>query len=95
MEMYWWLLLPKLGMFFRVIGVITGLISILLGMMFIDTDDKEICKTFLWFFFFSILFILISCFFPDKSDLAIMFGWDAIKSDNVQEVIELLKVKLR
>jgi hypothetical protein len=53
---------------------------------------KNMCF-YLWGF--AIIFSILCCLCPDKTDLAIMMGWDALKSDSVQEVIEILKEEVR
>lgn len=43
----------------------------------------------------SLIFMLLSCFIPDTKQLALMLGWDAIRSDSVKEVVEILKEKIK
>ena len=66
-----------------------------------DNHDKEevnrkinLTKLIKWSFILFIISCIFSCFIPTASDLAIMMGWDAINSNSVAEVVEILKTKL-
>lgn len=104
MELYWHLRLPHfeaLLMFFGVISLIMGTILFIAGIIFYcndvydDTQLNMIYKKGKYLILFSMLFFFMSCFFPTNKDLAIMLGWDAVKSETVQEVIEILKEKIK
>lgn len=102
MELYWWLCLTKLHDF---AGLVLTLQTLVFGLTlvlflcsilnsFIEFDFNQIkpyCK-----FFFLIFFItgLTYVFVPQKSDLAIMFGWDALKSNDAKEIGKIVKQKL-
>lgn len=99
MELYWLLRLPHLHDLFNVCAFFSLLIGGTLGLMlplFDDLHDFGKFKYVPWFLLpFGLLCAFASCMCPTKTDLAIMLGWDAINSDSVQEVIELLKEKIR
>jgi len=58
--------------------------------------DKKINlrKWINWSFILFTIPYIFCCFIPTSSDLAIMMGWDAINSNSVAEVVEILKTKL-
>lgn len=103
MEIYWLLRLPHLHKLLNdtcfTLFIISFCLTILTFLSFFDDDDVKFCIPYRWLFLkiLSLVFLLgsINCFIPTKSDLALMMGWDAIKSDTVQEVIEILKDKIK
>lgn len=102
MELYWLLRFPHLNSFCCGVSVILFFTSVIFLIASVYSFiDEEYFKpfipyrlTFSYFAIASMLFAFTTCFIPTKQDLAIMMGWDAIKSDSVQEVIEILKEKL-
>ncbi len=109
MELYWLLRLPQFHQIFISIAEISLLFSILSIVLLIlgsfpDPKNSWNCDFRAWRpyknFCFWLLGISISCFMiaafiPSKTDLAIMMGWDALGSKNVEEVIQVLKEKLK
>lgn len=103
MELYWILRLPHLHAFFDLGGGILTFIGFGLLVVHIMAfhDSKYSMETREMVRWISASWIMASCLFflalfiPTKTDLALMYGWDALKSNNVQEVIEILKDKLK
>lgn len=103
MELYWLLRLPHLHMFLCGVGVMSLIIAFIFVCATSDNSnyypkieeqyfDAYVC---LGLIICSALSFLLMCFIPTRTDLAIMMGWDALNSNNVQEVIEILKDKIR
>ena len=109
MELYWILRLPHLHDFLTTLSSIfsvTSLIGILPFLLAKLPDPKGYgdLDARLWrpyknlcFWFAAAAFISYSAcvMVPTRSDLAIMMGWDAVRSESVQEVIEILKDKIK
>jgi len=93
MELYFWLTLANFKGLLEFLSILGFLISLGCFVLFVE-EEKEY-KKILWVFFVFILLFTSSCFIPSRADLAIMFGWDAIKSDNVQQVADLLINKIK
>ena len=108
MELYWLLRLPYFHNIFECIGflsIILGFFSIILFVLGNMPDPKTrydmdctVCKPykrlFAYFLCLSFIAFCISAFIPTKTDLALMMGWDALNSNSVQEIIEILKSNL-
>ena len=102
MELYWWLRLPQLGGMVEFLTAF-GFASLLVGSIMYVAFKDERCdennslfrKQLKRILIISICLATIGCFIPTRTDLAIMFGWEGLQSDSVQEVVELLKDKLR
>jgi uncharacterized membrane protein YbhN (UPF0104 family) len=102
MELYWVLTLARLSDIAHVLAIIMGIASgIMTFLHFIALGDPfpEIIKIFKklkWFFIILFLiFLTISVLCPSRTDLAIMCGWDALKSETAEEVFELVKERIR
>lgn len=103
MELYWILRLPHLHnlLFYgSFVLIIFGLlIAWITAVTFDDIRCNDDARISVWvsltLLFIAFLFYFGSCLCPDKTDLAIMMGWDALRSDSVQEVIEILKDKIK
>jgi len=105
MELYWLLRLPHLHeIFFNcsgIFGIILFLMTIFypLVMELLDDMDDNLKliyhKCFVYFPIFIFISIILSALLPTKTDLALMMGWDAMKSDSVAEIIEILKDKIK
>lgn len=106
MEIYWLLRLPHLHDLFQflslallIAGVIIVVICSAAASSYLDDDELEmknkLLRISLWMIILSPIIAIANCFVPSKTDLAIMMGWDAVKSENVQEVIEIMKDKLK
>lgn len=105
MNLYWLLTLARLHYVFNIISVV-GFLCCIINLMAstsfyisaCDKSERESAKKSLKICSLGILasiFILIfASFIPSKADMAIMIGWDAIQSNSVQDVIEILKKKL-
>lgn len=100
MELYWLFVITGLHSVFNYTAIISGIFFLLIAIVYkVDPDDeldkKQISKCLN--FLLTILFIsIIGCIFTfDRQQLAAMIGWDAIKSDSVQEIIEILKDKIK
>jgi hypothetical protein len=96
MELYWWLVLAKLNNFTAVIlGIsIPCLILAVMGTIIFFEENIIFSKIKNYL----CLIILLSSFLyilsPNKQDLALMYGWEALKSDTAKEVFETLKERL-
>lgn len=96
MELYWWFRAASLHAEISFIGAVAFIVAIVLTVvLFIpDLDEcgasraKKIIKYSLITFVACELIVVTT---PTREELAIMFAWDGIKSDSVQEVVELLK----
>jgi hypothetical protein len=98
MELYWLLRLPHLQDFCYIILILLFVAFSVAspGYLFGDDEDKEmIFKLHKWCILIAIFLGVIAILCPTKTDLALMMGWDALKSDSVQEVIEILKDKIK
>ncbi len=102
MELYWLLRLQHLHDFFEICAYLSIMGFILcvflyIGLVF-DEDDEEKTKIVYLpgrcLFFSALICGLLTCLIPTKSDLAIMLGWDALRSDKVVEVVEVLQKHL-
>jgi len=95
MELYFWLTLAKIGVFFDVISLFC-LIPMLVFIISLALEEnrcerKRIQKTWIKVIVFTLIVSIPAIVIPSKNELAIMWGWDAIKSDSVQEIIDKLK----
>ena len=101
MELYWLLVLSHLHVALGIIGCImlllgvAGLFSNIIGYWDEYGRVDKIYKSVCFIPILGLIILIIACLCPNKTDLAIMLGWDAIQSDSVQEVIEMLKEKIR
>lgn len=102
MELYLWLTLARLSDLAGVLSVLTGLASTFLTILHLVAREDpfpstlDYIKKAKWFclsLFFVFLIFYVLC--PNKTDLALMFGWDALKSETAQEVFELVKERLK
>ena len=100
MELFWWFRLAAFHGAFEVLAIFSALASffLLIPLMVFFHDEKEekirktkeyIRKAMMYF----CVCLFCSCAIPGKTEIALMFGWDAIKSESVAEVVELLKDK--
>ncbi len=101
MELYWLLRLPILHTFCDVTFFILFVFLAIIFFAFFavkEIDDEQEVEFEKFVFKIACIGIIITSlgiiFVPDKEQLALMLGWDAIKSDSVQEVIEILKNKI-
>lgn len=104
MELYWILRFPHLHSLLQGLGIILSMIGAAGSFIFCisfynnrsweDCDD-EFIKNLKICIITTIFCFVINAFIPTKSDLALMYGWDALKSDTVQEVIEILRDKIK
>lgn len=99
MELYWILRLPQLHSFFDTMGVLlitVPIVLFVLGYVVFLASEKDYNHPSLpWrILVLGATMIFIGCFIPTKLELSLMMGWDALHSDSVQEVIEILKDKL-
>jgi hypothetical protein len=106
MELYWWLRLAQLheiaGLFLVCLSFALGIISIFYCTIVIAPfhgDDRETilprisqyCKVL----GYCMIPCILLCFLcPDRKDLAIMFGWDALHSKTAKEVFDKVKERL-
>lgn len=98
MELYWLLRLPHLHDFitaFAIISLLLGFFGLLSNKEKKDDIEKRNCTISSYLIIAFPVLLFINNFIPDKTDLALMLGWDALKSDSVQEVIEILKEKIK
>lgn len=105
MDLYWLLTISHIHSLFDFLGSILTIFSS--GIFFVSTifylssDDGNEYKRSIkalklssYGLFGSILLLLTLCLIPTRTDIAIMLGYDAMKSDSVKEVIATLKKKL-
>lgn len=95
MELYWLLRLPHLHLLFAIGSGVSFFISVFLIFGGIAEEAWVVAKVGFFIMGFSFICAILACLCPDKTDLAIMLGWDAIRSDSVQQVIEILKDKIK
>lgn len=102
MSLYWYLVLPHLHDYLGVGTVVLFIVCCFGIFMSCCTNDdfEEEDSNFIFSLSTKGLIVcacigLLCCFIPTQKDLAIMFGWDAINSNTVAEVVELLKEKLK
>lgn len=101
MELYKWLVLARIHdlcstmtIIFAIIGFLIGFFSFIVIIQEGNAKDKvQFSKLLIITVTMFFCFCLMCCFCPSRNDLAIMFSYDAIKSDTVCEVIDLLKDK--
>lgn len=110
MELYWWIALTRVGFAVDVLSGFAMMISwVLFGWVFfvsqLPKPTSDFKTDFTWTkpyrykmlrtaIFLTILQVAVQLI-PTRTDVAIMYGWDALKSDHVEEVIEILKDKIR
>lgn len=102
MELYWLLRLPHLHNMLGGLGILSGILSFvaIYVSLFLKYDNKIdlgsfLLKSGIFLSILSVLSFVGSVLCPDWKDLSLMLGWDAINSDSVQEVIEILKDNIR
>lgn len=109
MELYWLLRLPHLHTLFQTVGTLSTIFSGFSIIIFIlsalpdpkgtyDMDARGFRPykyTFIYLAIIAFVSFLISSLLPTTTDLALMMGWNAINSNSVQEVIEILKDKIK
>ena len=96
MNLYWWLVLANLAEFFTVISVL-GLFGAFFALLICDFDVEENKTMMRWAIAFVVMLAilgLLACLIPSRKDLAIMYGWDAINSDTVKDVVENLTKRI-
>lgn len=84
MELYWILRLPYLQDFF----VLLAFIAIVTAFFSFDLENFNLCVLAAIFF---MIFLFISSIIPSRADLAIMYGWEALHSNNAEEILNLIK----
>lgn len=101
MELYWALVLVNLKPVLVALAVVLGMASALSAVLGGGCDDG-LDNTSLYCFRTALVLIILSVilglgsgFCLTRTDLAIMYAWDGMKSDSVQEVIEILKDMIR
>jgi len=96
MDLYWWLvgasLKDVLIILSLILGMTSGFLLIPVAIAFSNDEDykKKLAVGVACLFSFVFFCLIASCFLPSRKDLAIMYGWDAIRSDTVKEVVENL-----
>lgn len=102
MDLYWWLALSRLHNIsetaFLVILLAFCIIALIILSVITEEKKEEGRKLFSRLIKYSTIIIFLNClvyiFTPTKSDLATMFGWDALRSNDVKEIVQIVKQKL-
>lgn len=111
MELYWLLRIAALHDYFEVVALILTftIVCCIIAYGAVSSDicwnerdeirnekSKNSLKKLIKYSFITIFISLfISTLLPSKQELALMLGWDAINSDSVQDVIDILKERLK
>lgn len=102
MELYWLLRLPHLREIFMISAMFAIILWFVIFLVWMQTlGEYPLIKNYngkkhmIIMTFFTFLFLVAGALCPNKTDIALMMSWDALKSDSVQEVIEILKDKIK
>jgi len=98
MNLYWWLVLANLGEYLSPILILSFCICIILIFVAVSDDmnenENKLAQRAVVALVLVVILGLLACLIPSRKDLAIMYGWDAINSDTVKDVVENLTKRI-